>query len=222
METQGGKQMEEGKWLGESKRGGRVGCWNEETIHNAKTTYNRHMECVRRCKKIKEGLVDVMMETTEERSADEKTSAECRGWSGRRGSSYRRLLLIGRGFCAVAGAALCKNDTDTCQILLLLFPAAQSQGRIELGCQTPPPLYRQWEALVQGCWSSVSHLHTPTRHKHITATPQGGETGFREITGKHDVYTVAYVWTHTVLYCIVLYVLLQAGNGGVLWKQCGI
>lgn len=138
-----------------------------------------------------------MMETTEEHTADEKTSNECRGGDGRdvkrRGgngdtggggeasggsfccvrSSSVRQALIGWGFCAVAGAELCKNDTDTCQfLLLLLFPAAHGQGRIALGCQAeiPPDIVseRLW---CRAAGSTVSR--TPTRHSDITATTGG-------------------------------------------------
>lgn len=134
------------------------------------------------------GLGGVMMETTEDHSSDEKASNECRGGRNAeegtgdtggggaesdgsfccvRSSSVRRAL-IGREFCAVAGAELCKNDTDTCQILLLLFfPAAHSQGRIALGCQAEIPPISSARDSGAGMLGAPSHttsklLHTYT------------------------------------------------------------
>ncbi len=91
MDTQGGKQMEEGPekrngWE-KVKEMGECGMpkWSpakEKPSIMQKTTYNRHqthLECVWRCIK---GLGGVMMETTEECNADEKTSNECGGGDG--------------------------------------------------------------------------------------------------------------------------------------------
>ncbi len=74
----------------------------------------------------------------------------------------------------MAGAELCKNDKDTCQILLL-FPAAHSQGRIALGCQAEIPPISSARGSGAGMLGAPSHttsrhLHTPTRHDDITAT----------------------------------------------------